>query len=729
VPLAKATQFLTKLTNPTKSNKSKMASLSESSSTSSGKPQGSTSGSSATSNGSVGKYVPPSRRGQSKGVLKISKAQRDAADDNYQNQNNNNGNYDDRRGGRRDRGRYQRGGDRGGDRGDRGYRNGGYNRNYDRRDDRNRDRGYDRDDRRGYSRDFDRNDRDNNRRDAPTNSRWSNFERDEGGRGGGRDYDRDGGRRSYGGRGGRSFGTGRVNEIGFHGNLGSDPFLEKEIFSQATSTGINFDKYEDIPVEVTGEDAPEGVSEFKDDMLPQSLLDNLAKLNYMKPTPVQKYSIPIGYHNRDLMACAQTGSGKTGGFLFPTIAAMLRNGAPEIPENRGSSSRRKAYPMALILSPTRELAGQIHNEARKFCYKTGIAPVVIYGGVDARAQLQEIQRGCDLLTATPGRLVDLIERGRVSLACVRHLILDEADRMLDMGFEPQIRRIVEDEGMTPQRQTLMFSATFPKEIQRLASDFMHNYLFLTVGRVGAASSDVEQKVEHVEDHNKFEMLKHVLQDVTSGLVLVFVETKRMADTLEWKLADEGYPTTSIHGDRTQREREAALKSFREGSTPILVATDVAARGLDIKNVTQVINFDMPSNIDDYVHRIGRTGRIGTTGKALSFFNDKNANVARDLIELLSENGHEIPAFLEEAKFRGGKGRGRGGRGKGGFGGRDFRKGNNNNNNNYNSRGGNSRGYNRGSNSGGGGGGSYGGYNRGGRMGGNVGMSSEDTSAW
>jgi len=620
------------------------------------------------SSGGGGKYVPPSRRGQSngsgnngKGTINISKADRDAATEGH----SGGGNYDDRRGGRGG-GRY--GGGRGGYRDDRGGYDGG--RGGGRRYGGGRggfrdDRGYGgRDGPRDYNQDRDR--------DAPTNSRWSNFQRGE-------DDRRRGGRRDdrgYSGRGGRSFGTGRVNELGFHGNLNQDTFLEKELFAQATSTGINFDKYEDIPVEVSGNDAPDGVKEFLPDMLPAALLGNLKTLGYSKPTPVQKYSIPIGFHNRDLMACAQTGSGKTGGFLFPTIAAMLRNGPPEVPEHRSSSSRRRAYPMALILAPTRELASQIHEEARKFCYRTGIAPVVIYGGVDARAQLQEIQRGCDLLTATPGRLVDLIERGRVSLACVRHLVLDEADRMLDMGFEPQIRRIVEDEGMTPQRQTLMFSATFPKEIQRLASDFMHNYLFLTVGRVGAASSDVEQKVEYVQEMNKFEMLKHVLSDVQSGLVLVFVETKRMADTLEWKLADEGFPTTSIHGDRTQREREAALKSFREATTPILVATDVAARGLDIKNVTQVINFDMPSNIDDYVHRIGRTGRIGATGKALSFFNEKNANVARDLIELLSENGHEIPTFLEEARFKGGRGknRGRGGRGGRNFGGRDFRQG-------------------------------------------------------
>ena len=444
---------------------------------------------------------------------------------------------------------------------------------------------------------------------------------------------------------------------------------------------------------------------------------------YAKPTPVQKYSIPIGLAERDMMACAQTGSGKTGGFLFPTLAMMLRTGGQDIPEE--TSRRPKIYPTALILAPTRELASQIYDEARKFCYCTGIAPVVIYGGAEVGRQLRELEKGCDLLVATPGRLVDLIERGRISLQAIRFLILDEADRMLDMGFEPQIRRIVEEEDMSRERQTFMFSATFPKEIQRLAADFLRDYIFLTVGRVGSASRDVKQTLEYVEQNDKNDFLIRFLNQVQDGLILVFVETKRGADYLEGLLCHEGFPATSIHGDRSQREREEALKSFRTGRTPVLVATDVAARGLDIDGVTQVINFDMPSNVDDYVHRIGRTGRVGNIGHAMSMVCEKNRNIARDLYELVVENGQECPPWLDQmchSGYRGGGGGGGRRRGGGGnrFGARDYRK---------EERGGGGRG---GSHHGGGGGGGYGGSRGGG--GGNSWRSGggghyDDNSAW
>jgi ATP-dependent RNA helicase DDX3X len=214
--------------------------------------------------------------------------------------------------------------------------------------------------------------------------------------------------------------------------------------------------------------------------------------------------------------------------------------------------------------------------------------VVIYGGAEVRTQLRELERGCDLLVATPGRLVDLIERDRISLESIRYLILDEADRMLDMGFEPQIRRIVEEENMSRERQTFMFSATFPREIQRLAADFMKDYIFLAVGRVGSASKDVIQKIEYVEHHDKIHFLITFLNQCDdTGLILVFVERKRDADYLESVLHKHGFPCSSIHGDKTQREREEALHLFKTGRTPVLVATDVAARGLDISNVTQV----------------------------------------------------------------------------------------------------------------------------------------------
>ena len=375
-----------------------------------------------------------------------------------------------------------------------------------------------------------------------------------------------------------------------------------------------------------------------------------------------------------MMACAQTGSGKTAGFLFPVIAIMLKKGALPEPD---IDRRRCAYISALVLAPTRELASQIFDEAQKFCYCTGIRPVVVYGGAAMQQQQSQLERGADIVVATPGRLVDLIDRGKIRLDIVQFLVLDEADRMLDMGFEPQIRRIVEGEGMPVTRQTFMFSATFPVEIQRLAADFMKDYIFVAVGRVGAASKDVTQRIEWVEQNDKTEYLVDFLQRCPEGLVLIFVETKRGADFLEETLYRRNFPASSIHGDKSQREREEALKLFKSGKTPILVATDVAARGLDIPNVTQVVNYDLPNNIDDYVHRIGRTGRVGNVGHALSLMNDKNRNISKELAELMVENEQDCPPWLMECmgSHSGGynRGRGRGGRGGRQFGARDVRK--------------------------------------------------------
>ncbi|PWN93460.1 DEAD-domain-containing protein [Acaromyces ingoldii] len=490
-----------------------------------------------------------------------------------------------------------------------------------------------------------------------------------------------GGGAGFGGGGGAGFGQWRD---GAHQVGAVNQRLQKELFGEtgdglSQGTGINFDKYGDIPVEATGRDCPEPVTEFTSPPIDAHLLDNIKLARYTTPTPVQKYSIPIVAQGRDLMGCAQTGSGKTGGFLFPILSALFTHGPPPPPPEmaNGGFGRRKAFPTTLILAPTRELVSQIHEEARKFTYRSWVKPAVVYGGADIGQQLRQIERGCDLLSATPGRLVDLIERGRISLANVRFLVLDEADRMLDMGFEPQIRRIVEGEDMpgVMDRQTLMFSATFPRDIQLLAKDFLKEYVFLSVGRVGSTSENITQKIEYVEDEEKRSVLLDVLQSMpTGGLTLIFVETKRMADMLSDFLLRSNIGATSIHGDRTQRERERALELFRTGKTPIMVATAVAARGLDIPNVTHVVNYDLPSDIDDYVHRIGRTGRAGNTGHSTAFFNRGNRNIVRDLCDLLKEANQEVPSWLEavsrESAFGGGGGfRGRGGSRGGSRGGR------------------------------------------------------------
>jgi len=364
--------------------------------------------------------------------------------------------------------------------------------------------------------------------------------------------------------------------------------LEFEIFGEPpqesegeSKAGINFDKYDNIPVETSGKDCPPAVNEFSELGMPEVILQNIELSRYTRPTPIQKTTIPISIAGRDLMACAQTGSGKTASFLIPIVTKMLRDPHPPPPSSGGRNSR--ALPRGLILAPTRELASQIHAESRKFFYCTGLASVVVYGGADIRDQLRQLERGSDLVVATPGRLVDLLERGRIGLSGIFVLALDEADRMLDMGFEPQIRRIVEQEDMSRDRQTLMFSATFPPPIQRLAGDFLTDYIFVTVGRVGSTTDFITQKIEFVEERDKLHVVLDLLTNV-AGLTLIFVETKRSADELEYRLTQAGFPATSIHGDRTQGEREHALRSFKAGKTPVMVATDVAARGLDVPNV-------------------------------------------------------------------------------------------------------------------------------------------------
>ncbi|OBS73280.1 hypothetical protein A6R68_12134, partial [Neotoma lepida] len=334
-------------------------------------------------------------------------------------------------------------------------------------------------------------------------------------------------------RGGNSRWCDKSDEDDWSKPLPPSERLEQELFSGG-NTGINFEKYDDIPVEATGNNCPPHIESFSDVEMGEIIMGNIELTRYTRPTP----------------------------------------------EN-GRYGRRKQYPISLVLAPTRELAVQIYEEARKFSYRSRVRPCVVYGGAEIGQQIRDLERGCHLLVATPGRLVDMMERGKIGLDFCKYLVLDEADRMLDMGFEPQIRRIVEQDTMPPK------------------------------GRVGSTSENITQKVVWVEEMDKRSFLLDLLNATgKDSLTLVFVETKKGADSLEDFLYHEGYACTSIHGDRSQRDREEALHQFRSGKSPILVATAVAARGLDISNVKHVINFDLPSDIEEYVHRIGRTGRVG-----------------------------------------------------------------------------------------------------------------------
>uniref|UniRef100_A0A8C1TLZ2 RNA helicase n=1 Tax=Cyprinus carpio TaxID=7962 RepID=A0A8C1TLZ2_CYPCA len=425
------------------------------------------------------------------------------------------------------------------------------------------------------------------------------------------------------------------------------PEEESSIFSHYAS-GINFDKYDDILVDVSGSNPPKAIMTFDEAGLCESLRKNVTKSGYVKPTPVQKHGIPIISAGRDLMACAQTGSGKTAAFLLPILQRLMADGVA------ASKFSEVQEPEAIIVAPTRELINQIYLEARKFAYGTCVRPVVVYGGINTGYTIREVLKGCNVLCGTPGRLLDIIGRGKVGLSKLRYLVLDEADRMLDMGFEPDMRKLVGSPGMPSKedRQTLMFSATYPEDIQRMAADFLKvDYIFLAVGVVGGACSDVEQTIVQVDQYSKRDQLLELLRSTGNERTMVFVETKRSADFIATFLCQEKMSTTSIHGDREQREREKALSDFRTGQCPVLVATSVAARGLDIEQVQHVVNFDLPSSIDEYVHRIGRTGRCGNIGRAVSFFNpESDTPLARSLVKVLSGAQQEVPKWLEEIAF-------------------------------------------------------------------------------
>uniref|UniRef100_A0A8C3C1X5 RNA helicase n=1 Tax=Cairina moschata TaxID=8855 RepID=A0A8C3C1X5_CAIMO len=425
------------------------------------------------------------------------------------------------------------------------------------------------------------------------------------------------------------------------------PDDEETIFARY-QTGINFDKYDENIVEVSGLDPPAPLMSFEEASLCQTLNKNIARAGYSKLTPVQKYSIPIILAGRDLMACAQTGSGKTAAFLLPIVAQMMRDGVT------ASSFKKQQEPECIIVAPTRELINQIFLEARKFVYGTCIRPVVIYGGTQTGHSIRQIMQGCNILCATPGRLLDIIGKEKIGLCELKYLVLDEADRMLDMGFGLDMKKLISSPDMPSKekRQTLMFSATFPEEVQRLAGEFLKmDYLFVVVGHVGGACSDVQQSILSVPQYSKRDKLIEILHMTGNERTMVFVETKKKADYIAAFLCQENIPTTSIHGDREQRERELALQDFRSGKCPVLVATSVAARGLDIENVQHVINFDLPSTIEVYVHRIGRTGRCGNTGKAISFFdNGSDGHLAQPLVKVLSDAHQEVPVWLEELAF-------------------------------------------------------------------------------
>jgi len=331
---------------------------------------------------------------------------------------------------------------------------------------------------------------------------------------------------------------------------------------------------------------------------------NLHGLGYRVPTPVQAKAIPLALQGRDVIGSAQTGTGKTAAFGIPMIERLMLNARAAKPRS----------PQSLVLTPTRELALQVHESLVCLSHKTGLRSVAIFGGVGIQPQIDALRRGVHIVVATPGRLLDHMEQRNVDLSAIQILTLDEADRMMDMGFLPAVRRIL---GAIPkQRQTMLFSATFPEPIRALAAQFMINAEEVQVAAPNSAATTVRHRIHRVQRDRKRELLVHLLRQ-NGDQTLVFCRTKRGSDRLCRHLASSGVRVAAIHGDKSQNARTQALRDFKSGKTRVLVATDIAARGLDIEQLPVVINFELPMVAEDYIHRIGRTGRAGAEGQAVS----------------------------------------------------------------------------------------------------------------
>jgi len=357
---------------------------------------------------------------------------------------------------------------------------------------------------------------------------------------------------------------------------------------------------------------------FSDFGFSPELLRAVRAKNYTVPTPIQEKAIPHVLSGRDLLGCAQTGTGKTAVFALPILQNLGRAGQGQEDPLPGRKGKKRAFrPVrALVLTPTRELAIQIGESFREYGRHTGLRQATVYGGVSQVPQERALREGVDIVVATPGRLLDLMSQGLIRLGAIEIFVLDEADRMLDMGFIHDIRRLVDK--LPPRRQSLFFSATIPGDIRRLADTILRDPVRVTVTPQAPAPEAVEHYLYLVEKPDKPALLQHLLADPALRNVLVFTRTRHGADRVARHLARARIPAEAIHGDKTQRAREQALSDFRRGKSRVLVATDIAARGLDIVGLSHVVNYDLPNEPESYVHRTGRTGRAGLSGIALSF---------------------------------------------------------------------------------------------------------------
>jgi ATP-dependent RNA helicase RhlE len=381
---------------------------------------------------------------------------------------------------------------------------------------------------------------------------------------------------------------------------------------------------------------------FADLKLAPEILKALTDSGYVTPTPVQAQAIPVVLEGHDLMAGAQTGTGKTAAFALPLLQKLL-------PHASSSTSPARHPVRALILVPTRELAIQVEAAVKTYAKHTKLRSLVVFGGVDIKTQTPHLKTGVEILVATPGRLLDHIEQKTVQLNLVQMLVLDEADRMLDMGFMPALKRIL---ALLPrQRQSLMFSATFSNEIKKLSEEFMNYPTLIEVARSNASAENITQKVYLVEQGNKHQLLAQLLRGDDAKQVIVFTKTKLTASRLAKQLQREGVSADAIHGDKSQLERMQALDAFKQGKVSVLIATDVAARGLDIDSLPMVINYEIPHAAEDYVHRIGRTGRAGASGTAISLVSPEEEKYLTEIEKLIKQNIPKEKAEMPEPSAR------------------------------------------------------------------------------
>lgn len=378
-------------------------------------------------------------------------------------------------------------------------------------------------------------------------------------------------------------------------------------------------------------------------LLPE-LLRAVEESGYTEPTPIQAKAIPVALERRDIMGCAQTGTGKTASFTLPLLQMLA-------PHANTSTSPARHPVRALVLTPTRELAAQVEESVKTYSKYLPLRAVVVYGGVDIKPQIKALQGGVEIVVATPGRLLDHLQGRSVNLSQVQFLVLDEADRMLDMGFLPDLKRILAT--LPASRQNLLFSATFSDDIKKLAREFMRDPVMIEVARRNAPADLVTHQVYEVSTEQKQSLLEHLVKSRNMEQVLVFARMKRDTDRLARALVRDGFAAAAIHSDRTQGERTKALDDFKKGDIKILVATDVAARGIDIDQLPFVINYEIPNTPEDYVHRIGRTGRAGTPGEAISLVSaDEMEYLAR--IEKLLKRAIprlEVPEDVRRSRSR------------------------------------------------------------------------------